>query len=286
MHRHSRDHSPSYSNQSHSHGHSRMTNSIMLDVVKENSNDSHQSHHRHHSITKSSHGNFLGDNNPHINPNYNNDSSGYKAPLDEVDIEGSAYNIYSSNISNKSGADLYVSHVGDRVEEGTVVQVNRGKGLEVSSRKDNMRASVIGTRHLGSRMISENTKERIISESFVNLPERVIDNKPAPRRSIRKSVAHLVEEEPVIVEKIVEKEVEVIVERIVPKKVYKDVPYDVYVEQPIERIIEKEIEVEQIIEKEIEKTIEIPVERIIEIPVEEVVEKRVEVIKYVDVPRV
>ena len=149
-----------------------------------------------------------------------------------------------------------------------------------------MRASVIGTRHLGSRMISENMTERIISESFVNMPERVIDNKPAPRRSIRKSVAHLIEEEPIIVEKIVEKEVEVIVERIVPKYIYKDVPYNVYVEQPIERIIEKEIEIEQIIEKEIEKTIEIPVERIIEIPIEEVVEKRVEVIKYIDVPRV
>ena len=126
---HSRDHSPNYTNNSNSHRtsnvHTTITNSVMLDVVNENSHDSGQSHHRHHSIIKSSHGNFLGDNNPHINPNYNN---GYKAPMTEVDIEGSAYNIYNSNMSNKSEADLYVSHVGDHVEEGVVVQVNKGKG--------------------------------------------------------------------------------------------------------------------------------------------------------------
>lgn len=71
--------------------------------------------------------------------------------------------------------------------------------------------------------------------------------------------------EPVVVEKIVEREVPV--EKIVEKVVIREVP----VERIVEKIVEREVPVEKIVEKVVEKVV------VKEVPVEKVVEKIVEV---------
>lgn len=102
-----------------------------------------------------------------------------------------------------------------------------------------------------------------------------------------------------VVEKIVEKEVPVEVEKIVEKEVRVEVPVEVEkivekevrVEVPVEKIIEKEVrvevpvEVEKIVEKEVRVEVPVPVEVekivekevLVEVPVEKIVEKEVRV---------
>ncbi len=148
------------------------------------------------------------------------------------------------------------------------------------------RGSVVDIKEGVSRVIGERYNEgRIVREYTRNLQERVIQPDFIPQeRIIRKSNRQEEEEEPIFVEKFVDKMVDVIVERKVPRERIVEVPYDVIVERPIERIIEKEIEIEKIVHKEIEKTVEVPIEKIVEIPVEEIIEQPVEVKKYINVP--
>jgi len=147
-------------------------------------------------------------------------------------------------------------------------------------------SNIVEVREGTARVVGERyTEGKIINEYTRALEERVIQPQFIPQgRTYRTSHVVEEEEEPVFVEKIVEKPVEIIVEKRVPKERYVDVPYDVIVEKPIERIIEKEIEIEKLVHREIEKTVEVPVERIVEVPYEEVIEKSVEVKKYVHVP--
>ena len=151
------------------------------------------------------------------------------------------------------------------------------------------------TAYLGQGRLSEirdhGTKfieERYVGERVVNitenrLEERVIQTAVPQLNRIVKQVETF-EDEPIIQEKIVEKQVEIIVEKKIPVEKYVDVPYDVIVERPIEKIIEKEIEIEKILEKEIEKIVEVPIERIVEVPYERVVEVPVEYETRVEVP--
>ena len=82
--------------------------------------------------------------------------------------------------------------------------------------------------------------------------------------------------EPIIIEKIVEKPVEKIVEKIVEKPVEKIV--EKIVEKPVEKIVEKVVEkpVEKIVEKIVEKPVEKIVEKVVQKPDEKIVEKPVE----------
>ena len=180
------------------------------------------------------------------------------------------------------GRQARVSVVGEQVEEGRVIQVNKGDPYIVGTRELGTN-TFVSQREIGRRVVGENVSQREIGVTYNELPERVLNQAIARRQSHIKKV-DLVEEEPVIVEKIVEKEVEVLVERPVLKRIEVDVFYEVEVEKPIERIIEREVEVEKIVEKEIEKIVEVPIEKIVEVPIEEVVEKPVEVLEWVDVP--
>ena len=149
----------------------------------------------------------------------------------------------------------------------------------------NVRAShVVGIKEGQSRFLEERyVGERITNVTTHALEERIISTaKPEMKSYIHEVQTY--EDEPVIKEVVVEKEVEVLVEKRVPVEKYVDVEYEVIVEKPIEKIIEKEIEIEKIMEREIEKIVEIPIERIVEIPIEKIVEKPVEIEKRVEVP--
>lgn len=161
--------------------------------------------------------------------------------------------------------------------------VNIGEGRVVETRQGR-NSHVIGVKEGESRFI----EERYIGERVVNITEtrgedRIISSKrPEARRSVK--AVETWEDEPIIQEVYVEKQVEVIVEKKVPYERYVDVEYEVIVERPIEKIIEKEIEIQKIMEREVEKIIEIPIERIVEIPVERIVEVPVEYERRVEIP--
>jgi hypothetical protein len=167
--------------------------------------------------------------------------------------------------------------------QGRTVTVNVGEGRVVETRQGR-NSHVIGVKEGETKFIEERyVGERVVNVYENRLEERVIQTKrPEARRSVK--AVETWEDEPIIQERIVEKEVEVIVEKRVPVERYVDVEYEVIVEKPIEKIIEKEIEIEKIMEREVEKIVEVPIEKIIEIPVERVIEKPVEIIRRVEVP--
>jgi hypothetical protein len=166
---------------------------------------------------------------------------------------------------------------------GRTVTVNVGEGRVVETRQGR-NSHVIDVKEGASKFIEERyIGERVVNITENRLEERIISsNRPEARRSVK--AVETWEDEPIIQEVIVEKEVEVIVEKRVPVERYVDVEYEVIVEKPIEKIIEKEIEIEKIMEREVQKIVEVPIEKIIEIPVERVIEKPVEILKHVEVP--
>jgi hypothetical protein len=166
---------------------------------------------------------------------------------------------------------------------GRSVTVNVGEGRVVETRQGR-NSHVIGVKQGESKFIEERyVGERVVNITENRLEERIISSqRPQARRSVK--AVETWEDEPIIEEVVVEKEIEVIVEKKVPVERYVDVEYEVIVEKPIEKIIEKEIEIEKIMEREVEKIIEVPIEKIIEIPVERIIEKPVEIEKRVEVP--
>lgn len=131
-------------------------------------------------------------------------------------------------------------------------------------------------------------EERYIGERIVNVyetrgEERIVHTTRAEPQTRRVEVETW-EDEPIVQERIVEKQIEVIVEKRIPVERYVDVEYDVYVERPIEKIIEKEIEIEKIMERRIQKIVEVPIERYVDIPIERIVEHAVEYERRVNVP--
>lgn len=196
---------------------------------------------------------------------------------------------YTSNgVRTSNGYVTRTSQIGTTYPgKTTTTEYSSSRQLSphVTSVNRNVRAShVIGFKEGQSRFLEERyVGERVVNVTTHALEERVISSN---RREMKSYVNEVdtYEDEPVIQERIVEKEVEVIVEKRVPVERYVDVEYDVIVEKPIEKIIEKEIEIEKIMEREIEKIIEVPIERIVEIPIERLVEKRVEIEKRVEVP--
>jgi len=169
------------------------------------------------------------------------------------------------------------------VDQSRVIAVNRGEGRLIETRQGRQ-SHVIGINQGEARFIEERyVGERIVNISTRQLEERVISgHRPEVRRSVR--AVETYEDEPIIKEVYVDKEVEVIIERRVPVERYVDVEYEVIVEKPIEKIIEKEIEIEKIMEREVEKIVEVPIERIVEIPIEKVIEVPVEYERRVEVP--
>lgn len=147
-------------------------------------------------------------------------------------------------------------------------------------------STVIGIKEGQSKFIEERyLGERITNITERPLEERVISSqKPLGQKSYIQEHVDTYEDEPVIKEVVVEKEVEVIVEKRVPYERYVDVPYDVYIERPIEKLIEKEIIIEKIMDKEIQKIVEVPIERVVEVPYEKIVERPIEIERRVEVP--
>jgi hypothetical protein len=162
--------------------------------------------------------------------------------------------------------------------------VNQGQPRVISTERQPRNSKVIATTEHEPRFIEERyIGERITNVTTHALEERIISGKkPQIRRSVQ--AVDTYEDDPIIQERIVEKQVDVIVEKRVPVERYVDVPYDVIVEKPIEKIIEKEIEIEKIMEREVEKIVEVPIEKIIEVPIERVIERPVEIEKRVEIP--
>lgn len=131
-------------------------------------------------------------------------------------------------------------------------------------------------------------EERYIGERIVNVTENRLEERivhtTRPELQTRRVEVETWEDEPIVQERFIEKQVEVLVEKRIPVERYVDVEYDVYIERPIEKIIEKEIEIERVMEREIQKIVEVPIERIVEIPIERIIEQPVEYERRVNVP--
>ena len=111
-------------------------------------------------------------------------------------------------------------------EYGRTVTVNVGEGRVVETRQGR-NSHVIGVKEGQSKFIEERyVGERVVNVTTHALEERIISSKrPEARRSVR--AVETWEDEPIIQERIVEKEVEVIVEKKVPVERYVDVEYEV-----------------------------------------------------------
>lgn len=91
-------------------------------------------------------------------------------------------------------------------------------------------------------------------------------------------------ENPVFVQRYVDKPVEVVVERPFPVERVVEIPFEVVVERPVEIRQERDVYIETIIERPVERTIEQEVEYVYEHPVEVVVEQPIYVERVVENP--
>lgn len=162
---------------------------------------------------------------------------------------------------------------------------DKGQSPERSKEKDNSGMSFGDSDEYTPRSHDLDCPKSPDRGDISDAPNEDEPEEPEPQAQEEPTVIREVEDEPIIIEKIVKRYVEVPVEKIV--ETIKEVPVLKIVEVPIKKIIEriKEVPVERIIEVPIERIKEIIVEKyeekIVEVEVE--VEKIVEKIKYVEV---
>ena len=78
-------------------------------------------------------------------------------------------------------------HSNTHFGESKVVAVNHGEPKVLETRQGR-NSVVLGQREIGSKIVAEHYNTRIIGEHLNHLPERVVDNRPAPRKSVRRTV--------------------------------------------------------------------------------------------------